>query len=174
MKNEIEQTIAYLDYLERHYNNVQKAWEELNEKCKNKGFIWMSDDFIWNIININIKIHYSPKLTIAEFVPYRQKFFPTALEKNNPERINKEEFKSAWKHHLDNNPHHWQHWTSKEYYYPNQKLIYLIENICDWMAMGYEFGDTAKEYYENNKEQIQLPEWAVEEMYSIFDCLQQK
>lgn len=170
MKNEIEQTRAYLDYLERHYNNVQKAWEELNEKCKNKGFIWMSDDFIWNEINQNIKIHDMSKLGINEFIQYRQKFFPTPYEKNN-NVIDENLFKDAWSHHLGNNPHHWQNWTERDYAYPNQKLIYFIENICDWMAMGYEFGDTAKQYYENNKNKIDLPEWAVEEMYKIFNCL---
>ena len=39
------------------------------------------------------------------------------------------------------------------------------------MAMGYEFGDTAKEYYENNKAKIDLPKWAIDEMYKIFDIV---
>ena len=77
----------------------------------------------------------------------------------------------GWMHHLGNNPHHWQYWTERDYAYPNQKLIYLIENICDWMAMGYEFGDTAQEYYENNKDKIILPEWAIKEMYKIFEII---
>ena len=34
----LAKTREYLDYVERHYNNVQKAWKELNEKCKNNGF----------------------------------------------------------------------------------------------------------------------------------------
>jgi hypothetical protein len=39
------------------------------------------------------------------------------------------------------------------------------------MAMGYEFGDTAQEYYENNKDKIFLPEWAIKEMYKIFEII---
>ena len=45
----------------------------------------------------------------------------------------------------------------------------LIKPIT--IAMGYEFGDTAKEYYENNKDKIILPEWAIKEMYKIFEII---
>ena len=40
--------------------------------------------------------------------------------------------------------------------------------VLDWMAMGYKFGDTAQEYYEKNKEKIELPDWAIEFIYEIF------
>lgn len=170
MKELIEQTRAYLDYVQRHFINVNKAWDELNIKCKKKDFNWLTDDFIWNEINQNIKIHDMSKLSENEFTQYRQRFFPTPYEKNN-NIVTKETFDSAWQHHLGNNPHHWQNWTERDYANPNQSLIYFIENICDWMAMGYEFGDTAKDYYENNKSKIDLPEWAVKHMYEIFECL---
>ena len=45
----------------------------------------------------------------------------------------------------------------------------LIKPIT--IAMGYEFGDTVKEYYENNKDKIILPEWAIKEMYKIFEII---
>ncbi len=162
----IQKTREYLDYVERHILNVNKAWEELNIKCRLKGFNWIYDDFIWNIINENIKHHDLSKLSISEFVQYRQYFYPAEGEEKNKELMNE-----GWMHHLGNNPHHWQYWTERDYAYPNQKLIYLIENICDWMAMGYEFGDTAQEYYENNKDKIILPEWAIKEMYKIFEII---
>ena len=50
----------------------------------------------------------------------------------------------------------------------------LLENIVDWMAMGYEFGDTAKEYYEKMKDEINFPDWAIKLMYEIFDCVYQE
>ena len=40
--------------------------------------------------------------------------------------------------------------------------------------MGFEFGDTAKGYYEKNKDKINLPEWAIELIYTIFDCIYPK
>lgn len=162
MKELIQKTREYLDYIERHYNNVQKAWQELNNKCKNKGFNWIYDDAIWHTINFNIKNHDLSKLGINEFVQYRQYFYPTSSEVKDKDLMNK-----AWEHHLSNNYHHWQNWTNT---YPCS-IEFLIENICDWIAMGYEFGDTAKEYYENNIEKINLPEWAIKEMYLIFDII---
>ncbi|MGB1216722.1 MAG: hypothetical protein ACPG5P_02540 [Saprospiraceae bacterium] len=49
--------------------------------------------------------------------------------------------------------------------------VFLVENIVDWVAMGFEFNDTALSYYEKNKDKIDLPNWAVKEMYKIFDCI---
>lgn len=158
----IRKNREYLDYIERHYNNVQRAWKELNDKCKGQGFSWLYDDSIWFLIDVNIKNHDISKLSRYEFVSYRQFFYPTEKEIKD-----KGLFNDAWRHHLENNPHHWENWTKN---YPNS-IHYLIENICDWMAMGYEFGDTAKEYYENNKYKIHLPEWAVSYMYEIFNII---
>ena len=39
----IQKTREYLDYLEEHYNNVQKAWKIIQDKCKDMPFIY--DDF---------------------------------------------------------------------------------------------------------------------------------
>ena len=41
--------------------------------------------------------------------------------------------------------------------------------VCDWMAMGYYFGDTAEEYYYKNEHEIKLPEWAVDLIKEIFE-----
>ena len=165
MQELIKKTREYLDYVERHYNNVQKAWAELNEKCKRKGFNWLYDDFIWNNINENIKHHDESKLSRDEFVQYRQFFYPTSYEQKD-----KKLMEQGWAHHCENNRHHWQNWTQ---FYPNT-VEFFIENICDWMAMGYEFGDTAQEYYEKNKDKIFLPDWAIKEMYEIFDIIYPK
>lgn len=167
MKELIQKTREYLDYVERHYNNVQKAWQEIQDKCgtvKDGSFRFLYDDFVYFNIDNNIKNHDKSKLSKEEFVQYRQFFYPTSYEIKDKDLMNK-----AWENHLKENDHHWQTWTER---YKNNNYaseIFLIENICDWMAMGYEFGDTAKEYYENNKEKINLPDWAIELMYKIFD-----
>jgi hypothetical protein len=116
------------------------------------------------------------KLSPEEFTQYRQYFFPTEEEKREAARMGisskmmfKNDFNKAWEHHKKNNPHHWETWT--EYADSSLAEIYLIENIIDWIAMGFKFGDTAKDYYERNKDEIVLPEWAIEYMYDIFECL---
>jgi hypothetical protein len=47
--------------------------------------------------------------------------------------------------------------------------VCCVHMVCDWMAMSMKFGDTAKDYYENNKDKIDLPEWSEILMYKIFD-----
>lgn len=162
MIEQINKFREYLDYVERHYNNVHKAWKLINDKCSGKGFAWMDDQYIWNIIDLNIKLHDLSKLSAEEFTQYRRNFFPTQYESKDSVQ-----FKRAWEHHKRTNPHHWQNWTK---YYPNS-IEYLIENIVDWVAMGFEFNDTAKAYYEKNSDEIDLPDWAVKEMYRIFECI---
>ena len=50
-------------------------------------------------------------------------------------------------------------------------MAYLIMSIVDWVAMGIKFNESAKHHYEKNKTHIKLPEWAIKEMYKIFDCI---
>ena len=40
--------------------------------------------------------------------------------------------------------------------------------IIDWMAMSYKFEDTAQEYYEKNKDRINLPDYVEKFIYEIF------
>lgn len=37
MIEKIKKFREYLDYIEEHYNNVQKAWALINEKCRLKN-----------------------------------------------------------------------------------------------------------------------------------------
>ena len=102
-------------------------------------------------------------LTTEEFTQYRQYFYPCKNEVKN-----KDLFFSAWRHHKDNNIHHWQNWTTKCKGYAYRDS-YVVMMLVDWVAMGFEFNDTAQEYYEKNKGTIDLPEWAEELMYRIFE-----
>jgi hypothetical protein len=162
MLERIEKFREYLDYVETHYNNVQKAWKELNEKCQNKGFSFISDDSIWAEIDENVKKHDLSKLSSKEFVQYRQFFFPA-----NTEIKDKDLFLQGWAHHKEHNLHHWQSWTV----HAQNSQVYFVEMLVDWIAMSYEFGDTAKEYYEKNSEDIFLPQWAYDLMYKIFNSI---
>lgn len=166
MKDKIAKFREYLDYIERHYDNVQLAWQLLNDKCSSKGFIWRRDDKLWYQIDQRVKVHDLSKLSAEEFTQYRQVFFAT-----DDEIKDRDVFERAWEHHKLENDHHWENWTSKYWERSDKGIVCLIENIIDWIAMSMEFGDTAKEYYERNIERIKLPNWAIKEMYDIFDCI---
>lgn len=165
MKEKIQKFREYLDYIERHYGNVQKAWQLIQEKCKDKGFKFLYDDFLWFTINEDVVNHDYSKLSEYEFTQYRQYFFPAEGEERN-----KDKFLKAWEHHKNNNLHHWQTWTTNNADSIHAEAL-LVMNIIDWVAMGFEFGDTAKDYYEKNKEEINLPNWAIKLMYEIFECI---
>ena len=165
MIEKINKFREYLDYIEEHYNNVQKAWKIINDKCQNKGFRFIYDDFVWHTIDSEVKAHDLSKLSSEEFTQYRQFFFPCEGEDKD-----KALFKKAWEHHKANNEHHWQTWTERHEKNPYADA-FLIMNIVDWVAMGIKFNDTAKDYYEKNKADIKLPDWAIELMYKVFDCI---
>ena len=184
MLEKIRATRRYLDYLERHYNNVQKAWAILKETCKDQRFVW--DDYCYFEINDMVKWHDDSKMSQEEFVPYREHFYTAAGDRPAEER--EEDYQLAWAHHLEVNDHHWQNWTKNEVTITSQigfmddihekkyvckdfpyMDIFLAHMLCDWMAMSMELGGTPQEYYENNKNNIKLPDWAVRDMYIIFE-----
>lgn len=165
MKKKIRKTREYLDYIEEHYDNVQKAWKELQEKCKDMRFVY--DDYVWGNIDEAVKEHDLSKLSMWELIPYRIKFFPTEVEKS----ANGIAFAKAWEHHQKENPHHWQNWTKLPKGNPYTWEIHCVHMVIDWMAMGYKFDDTAQAYYENNKDKINIPDYAVKFIYEIFSRL---
>jgi hypothetical protein len=161
---EINKTREYLDYIEEHVLNVKKAWEELKLKCKDMRFIY--DDFYYFSIDTEIEHHDLSKMSEQEFIQYRKAFYPTDDEKWNC----KYNISSAWEHHKDNNPHHWENWTSMENRsHPNEWEVHCVCMICDWMAMSYKFGGTAKSYYEKNKDKINISGDFITFIYQIFD-----
>lgn len=162
----IEKTRQYLDYVEEHYLNVQRAWKEISNKCKDMRFVW--DDYVYFSIDEEVKRHDMSKLSEYEFVQYRKAFYPTEEETGE----GKYDMSAAWENHKANNPHHWENWTMIESDSPYVHEIHCIHMLIDWTAMGYKFGDTAQSYYEKNKGKIILPEWAVGFIYDVFSRIQ--
>lgn len=179
MIEKIQKTREYLNYLEEHYNNVQKAWKLLYEQC---GDLF-SDDWIYASINSEVMAHDESKLSANEFVQYVNWFHSPYGSKydiwddgGRGEDIHlqmKKEFESAWEHHKKHNPHHWQNWTTRNFGRPNEQWMHFIHNLIDWIAMGFKFGDTAIDYYEKNKADIQLPDWAEKQVYEILERVYQ-
>ncbi|HEY5561971.1 MAG TPA: DUF5662 family protein [Clostridiaceae bacterium] len=161
----IQKTQDYLNYVKEHKQNVKLAWEEVQKKCEGKGFSFIYDDWKYHILCSLIEKHDDSKLSNEEFIPYRQKFYP--CEDDN---FDNSLFSAAWEHHKANNPHHWEHWLNHEPSTPYDKSMYSVEMVCDWMAMGYKFGDTAESFYLNNKNKIILPV-SEDYIFEIFNAL---
>lgn len=163
--NLITKTREYLNYLEEHILNIQKAWIELQDKCKDMRFIF--DDYVFHQIDEEVQSHDLSKFSEQEFVQYRKSFYPL---KNEP----KFDMSKAWEHHKKHNPHHWENWVknlsypSKTYINPYYWEVHCVHMIIDWMAMGYHFKDTAQSYYETHKEEIKIPKYLIGFIYEIF------
>ena len=148
----IAKTREYLDYLEEHINNIDKAYHEVATACDDLREV--SDDSVYFELNEEVRNHDVSKFSKEEFTQYRAKFFPIVSE-----GITENDFDTALEHHKDHNPHHWE----KVNGYTD-----VFHMVVDWTAMGYKFGDTAQQYYELNSEDINLePKW-IEFMYKIF------
>jgi hypothetical protein len=157
----IQKTKEYLDYVEEHVKNVQKAWEVIKKHCTDLPFVY--NEKIRKHIDLEIELHDLSKLSAMELVQYRNNFYPC-----DDEPKNEKAFARAWEHHKHNNHHHWEMWTTK-IYEGNMKAINTVHNVCDWVAMGIKFGDSAIEYYENNKSTIDISAEGMHFMADIFD-----
>ncbi len=147
-----KQTKLYIKYIVEHKKNIEKAFEEMKE---NSLIFQRYDDDILDALWERVLVHDESKYSEEEFIPYRKNFFPiNAEEKEN----NKLDFDKAWEHHWKNNSHHWQYRKNKTSFNKDNKeeVLDVLENILDWMAMGYKFNDRPYQYYENNKNNIIL------------------
>lgn len=143
----------YLKYIEKHLDNIEKAaWEMI--ECPKLNSLFMDEELCYNFLQ-RIKNHDKSKYSEEEFNAYRKYYHPI-----NPEEKEsvKEDYAKAWEHHWKNNDHHWQARQNKTSFDVNndEDVLPLLENVADWLAMGYEFGNRPYQYYELNKDKIQL------------------
>ena len=161
----IKKIREYCDYLEQHLMNVKGSWHRLQEPCSHMRFVY--DDYVFWSIDRMIKEHDLSKFSSEEFIRYCEEFYPIDGSSGGDHAA----FKKAWEHHKENNQHHWENWTAKEFYDPYEAEMHCVCMVVDWMAMGLTFGDTAKEYYEKNEMRIGLPGWAAMLVGEIFKAL---
>jgi hypothetical protein len=140
----------YREYIDNHVSNVWNAWSNYKNL-----FICtvIAKDYEYNKLKINLLKHDESKYSEEEFEFYRKNFFPVS---NTEKENNKENFEMAIEHHYKCNPHHWNYWVDDNGVAKEMEDIYIIEMICDWIAMGTQFGNTASEYYMKNRDKINL------------------
>ena len=165
----------YTNYINTHIKNVELMFNKYFIPLLNKENISSKiDDKILKetISNMKeqIKKHDSSKFSKEEFIFYRKKFYPTSLEKNNfnIQKNIKKDFNKAWEHHYKNNPHHPFYWIEENGNIKNMSLNYIIEMICDWLAMSFYFKSNFKNWFNNaNKEKKAMTTYTKELVYEI-------
>ena len=105
--------------------------------------------------------HDLSKFLPSEFIPYAKFFYETDREKNYKKSDEGNmNFQIGWLHHQKRNKHHWNYWISVSRFTDIRPLPmpekYVKQMIADWRGMARKFGDTAKEYYDKNKEEMIL------------------
>lgn len=134
----------YLEYIKNHVNNVKSAYQNYFIPLLDYDFISdkMSDqeikDAIRNAATL-VEEHDASKYSDEEFDGYREKYYPTAREKADPdfEKLASEKAERAWVSHYSNNPHHPMYWVNKETGdKKDMSLEYIIEMLCDWIGMS--------------------------------------
>ena len=150
----IKKQEEYMAYIKEHRENVKKAFKFFieNNKIMQSTNREIQEAVLYLKNNNIIENHDNSKFSDEEFEPYRRYFYSiNEIEKKSAE----EDFNNAWKHHYEVNDHHPEHWI-KDNVVTEMTMSAIIEMICDWEAMAYKFGGSAKEWYEKNKNNIPL------------------
>ncbi len=158
--------ITYLKHVFEHKKMVYIAWIYIADTLCSLGFINESDI---DEITTLIMNHDDSKLERDEFVPYAKKF--NGPRPNNPNI--KFHFKRAVKIHKERNLHHYENLSS----YKNKDWKhYSVELICDYIAMGWEFGDYIYEYFQRAKDKLKndLPKEYYNYIESIINIIPEK
>lgn len=161
----------YDDYIWWHRNAIRDAFTEM-VMCPDLAWIIL-DPVIYDKMVTRIENHDLSKYDIAEYDAYRKYYYPiNKQEKENAEK----DFQEAWKHHYENNDHHWQNRINDTEFTIETECA-ILENVCDWLAMGYKFKDRPYQYYNKHKEEIssKLPAKQVEFLEKvIFEGIDKK
>ena len=142
----------YKKYLKKHLKYIKKAYKKL---IHNPNIYLLVDKEILNKLYQRVLNHDKSKFSSEEFDYYRKYYFPI---NNNEKEENLKDYEKALEHHYQNNSHHWQHRQEKKTFniYNDEEILDVLENLLDWVAVGYDFKNTAKEYYDKNKDKIIL------------------
>ena len=163
----IETYRDYLDYLERHLNNVERAFKLLEKKCSRMKVF--HDDFWYWTLREEVYSHDISKFSPEEFTQYAL-YFKNKMDFLDTKEI-EENFKKAYEHHVIHNNHHWENWTKSECNRPHYQDICCTHMVIDVIAMSFEFKDDPLEYFRSKYEKTTIPEWAQDYIEEIFKCV---
>ena len=139
----------YNEHIENHTLYVLMAFVLIRENLVEERYITENQSYQ---IEKLVSQHDNSKYSKEEWLPYARRF--CGPESSNPSPEVKSDFKQAVKIHKSRNLHHWE--SLKDYKGNNWKN-YIVELVCDYIAMGWEFDNYICEYYDKVKEEIDLP-----------------
>lgn len=141
----------YMRYVQKHRIRMADAYKEMLTcpEVMNLG------NEVLIMLKQRVVFHDITKFKAEEFDAYRKNFFPISKKEKED---NLENFEKAWQHHYDNNSHHWQHRRHSTEFNKNdpEQVVNVLENVCDWLAVGYTYKNRPYQYYEKHKEKIEL------------------
>lgn len=139
--------LVYLRHYFKHTEYVVMAWKKIRDFLYDNEFI---NDEEFEKINTLIIWHDNSKIDKDEWKTYACKFG----SKEPLTEEEKEAFNDAVKKHKEKNLHHYE---SLKNYTGSDWKCYIIELVCDYIAMGWEFDNYIFEYYEGVKRKMNLP-----------------
>lgn len=148
-----EKEREYKKYISHHRELVNKAFYDLI-MCPNMQWMYWTEDYCVDLKKM-IDKHDLSKYNAEEFNAYRRYYHPIDTDEK---QAAKEDFKKAWEHHWKNNRHHWEARQNDSEVMTTKIQMECLENVIDWMATGYLFHNTPKEYYNKHKNEIKLPD----------------
>lgn len=158
-----EQERSYWEHYSKHIEYVALAWLAISQKLVESGLL-TTDEF--NKANKLIIWHDQSKISPEEWVPYERRFDPN-LEQTPEVKAN---FKAAVKTHKSRNPHHWE---TLRTYTGDDWRCYVVELVCDYIAMGWELKDYVLAYYDRRRDEINLPPEYKEYLDSVMNILRE-
>lgn len=160
-ENTLEMEMNYLEHYFTHTYFCVLAWKAIRKELLDTKVITEEE---LSFINHLIAWHDNSKISDEEFHPYAAFFYPGS--KDDPKI--REDFLEALKHHKANNIHHFE--TLANYKGSDWKC-YVIELICDYIAMGWEMNNYLFEYYSLNRDKINLPSLYKEYLESVLEII---
>ena len=147
----IESKDKYTDYINNHIANVQEVYDKNADVFKSVFPNVYNSKQVMQLY-INIENHDKSKFDENEFWYYAMRFFPVKGIDPNSEKV-KKDFKIGWLHHVHNNAHHPNHWAlvdDNQIYLFDMPDIYIIEMLCDWMAMSKYYNSKTIDYWNSD------------------------
>ena len=144
--SENKKDLEYYNFITTHNLNVFNAYTYYSDKLS------LIYDGFKTKIKYNCLIHDRSKLLPEEFLIFRKRFFPV----NGLDVIGDQAFNTALQHFYNNNPYRPEYWVSKIGSTIEMPDEYIAELMLDWIATSMETGQKCYDWYELNKESLNL------------------